>query len=253
VCRLADFRAFHQPLQLFLIGLAKDSTHPRASANPICRRFIPGASIDRYRAHWHGMIAAMGQHGHDPIAQFIRWLDDARRLRIPNYEAMALATAARDGKTSVRFVLLKGVDERGLVFFTDARSRKGRELDGNPRASLAFYWQGKGRQVRVEGSVEEVTPAEADAYWPTRPRQSQLAASASHQSARLRSRAELLERCARLTRKFKGHEVPRPPYWTGFRVRPDAIEFWTHREHRLHDREIYFRRGRGWRRDLLQP
>jgi len=199
------------------------------------------------------MIAAMERQRHDPIAKFIRWLDDARRVKIPNYEAMALATAARDGKTSVRFVLLKGIDERGFVFFTDARSRKGRELRGNPRASLAFYWQRKGRQVRVEGRLEEVTPGEADAYWSTRPRQSQLAASASYQTARLRSRAELLARYARLARKFKDREIPRPPYWTGFRVHPEAIEFWTHREHRLHDREIYLRRSRGWRRDLLQP
>jgi len=199
------------------------------------------------------MIAAMARHGHDPIAKFIRWLEDARRARIPNYEAMALATAARSGKTSVRFVLLKGIDQRGFTFFTDARSRKGRELHGNPHLSLALYWQPKGRQVRVEGRVKEITFAEADAYWPTRPRQSQLAASASHQSARLHSRAELLARFARLARKFRGREVPRPPLWTGFRVRPDAIEFWTHREHRLHDREIYLRRGRGWRRALLQP
>jgi pyridoxamine 5'-phosphate oxidase len=198
------------------------------------------------------MIANMVQRS-DPIAKFIRWLDDARRARIPNYEAMALATAASGGRTSVRFVLLKGIDERGFVFFTDARSRKRRELCGNPHASLAIYWQPKGRQVRVEGRVEEVAPAEADAYWPTRPRQSQLAASASHQSARLRSRAELLARFARLARKFRGREVPRPPLWTGFRVRPEAIEFWTHREHRLHDRQIHLRHGRGWRRHLLQP
>jgi pyridoxamine 5'-phosphate oxidase len=209
--------------------------------------------IDRGRACWHGMIAAMARHGHDPIAKFISWLEDARRARIPNYEAMALATAARSGKTSVRFVLLKGIDQRGFTFFTDARSRKGRELHGNPHVSLALYWQPKGRQVRVEGRVKEITFAEADAYWPTRPRQSQLAASASHQSARLHSRAELLARFARLARKFRGREVPRPPLWTGFRVRPDAIEFWTHREHRLHDREIYLRHGRGWRRYLLQP
>ena len=199
------------------------------------------------------MIAVMAVRGHDPIAKFIRWLDDARRMRIPNYEAMALATASRNGNTSVRFVLLKGIDQRGFVFFTDARSRKGRELRDNPHASLAFYWQPKGRQIRVEGRVEEVTPAEADAYWTTRPRQSQLAASASHQSARLRSRAELLARFARLARKFKGREVPRPSRWIGYRVRPDSIEFWTHREHRLHDREIYLRRGCGWRRDLIQP
>lgn len=199
------------------------------------------------------MIAAMASTDQDPIAKFIRWLEDARRAKIPNYEAMALATAAGGGKTSVRFVLLKGIDERGFVFFTDARSRKGRELRDNPRASLAFYWQPKGRQVRAEGSVEKVTPAEADAYWPTRQRRSQLAASASHQSARLHSRAGLLERCRQLARKFKGHAVPRPPYWTGFRVHPDAIEFWTHRAHRLHHRELYLRRTRGWRCELLQP
>jgi pyridoxamine 5'-phosphate oxidase len=199
------------------------------------------------------MIAAMAQRSNDPIAKFIRWLDDARRLGIPNYEAMALATAARGGRPSVRFVLLKAIDERGFVFFTDTRSRKGHELQGNPWGSLAIYWHPKGRQVRIEGKVEEVTPAEADAYWPTRPRQSQLAAAASHQSAWLRSRAELLARYKRLAKKFMGREVPRPAYWTGFRVRPDAIEFWTHRQHRLHDREIYFRRGRGWQRNLLQP
>jgi pyridoxamine 5'-phosphate oxidase len=195
----------------------------------------------------------MAARSDDPIAKFIRWLEDARRMKIPNYEAMALATASRNGEASVRFVLLKGIDQRGLVFFTDARSRKGRELCDNPRASLAFYWQPKGRQIRVEGSVEEMTPAEADAYWAARPRQSRLAASASYQSARMRSRAELLGRFTRLAREFRGSEVPRPPCWTGFRVRPDAIEFWTHREHRLHDRQLYTRRGRAWRHELLQP
>ena len=195
----------------------------------------------------------MAQNSHDPITKFVRWLDEARRLRIPNYEAMALATAVRGGTTSVRFVLLKGIDARGIVFFTDARSRKGHELRANPRASLALYWQPKGRQVRVEGGVQEVSPEEADAYWATRPRQSQLAASASYQSAQLHSRAELLGRYSRLARKLRGQQVPRPSWWTGFRVRPDVIEFWIHREHRLHDREIYRRRGREWRRSLLQP
>jgi hypothetical protein len=115
------------------------------------------------------MIAAMARKDHDPIAKFIRWLEDARRARIPNYEAIALATAARSGKPSVRFVLLKGIDERGFVFFTDERSRKGRELSGNAHASLAFYWQPRGRQVRIEGRVKRVTPEDADAYWSTRP------------------------------------------------------------------------------------
>ena len=195
----------------------------------------------------------MAPRSHDPIAKFIRWLNEARQLGIPNYQAMALATAVRSGKPTVRFVLLKGIDERGFVFFTDGRSRKGRELRVNPCASLALYWQPRGRQVRVEGSVEVVSPGEADTYWATRPRQSQLAASASYQSARLHSRAELLGRYSRLARKLRGREVPRPSWWTGFRVRPDVIEFWIHREHRLHDREMYRKRGREWRRNLLQP
>ena len=199
------------------------------------------------------MIAVMVRRSHDPVAKFVRWLDDARRLKTPNYEAMALATAGADGQTSVRFVLLKGIDQRGFVFFTDNRSRKGRELRANPRASLAFYWQPNGRQVRVEGRVEEVAASEADEYWSTRPRRSQLAASASYQSARLRSRAPLLARLTRLARNLRGREVPRPRVWLGFRLRPDAIEFWTHREHRLHDREIYLRQGNNWRRELLQP
>ena len=198
------------------------------------------------------MIADMVR-SHDPIAKFIRWLDDARGLKIPNYEAMALATTADGGQPSVRFVLLKGIDQRGFVFFTDSRSRKGRELNANPRASLAFYWQPNGRQVRVEGGVEQVAPSETDEYWSTRPRRSQLAASASYQSARLRSRASLLARVTRLASKVRGREVPRPSEWLGFRLRPDAIEFWTHREHRLHDRELYLRRGNNWRRELLQP
>jgi pyridoxamine 5'-phosphate oxidase len=198
------------------------------------------------------MIAVMAR-SHDPIAKFVRWLDDARGLKIPNYEAMALATAERSGRPSIRFVLLKGIDQRGFVFFTDSRSRKGHELRANPHASLAFYWQPNGRQVRVEGRVEQVAPAEADAYWSTRPRRSQLAASASYQSARLRSRASLLARVTRLTTKMRGREVPRPHGWLGFRLRPDAIEFWTHREHRLHEREIYLRQGNNWRRGLLQP
>jgi pyridoxamine 5'-phosphate oxidase len=195
----------------------------------------------------------MMRRSSDPIAKFVRWLDDARALQIPNYEAMALASSDADGRPAVRFVLLKGVDQRGFLFFTDSRSRKGRELRANPRAALAFYWQPKGRQVRIEGRIEEVSPSEADEYWSTRPRQSQLAASASFQSAPLRSRAVLLGRVAGLATKHRGHEVPRPPGWLGFRLRPDAIEFWTHREHRLHHREIYMRRGGNLRRSLLQP
>jgi pyridoxamine 5'-phosphate oxidase len=197
------------------------------------------------------MVTAMRKH--DPIAKFIRWLDDARALEIPNYEAMALATADAKGRPSVRFVLLKRIDQRGFVFYTDGRSRKGRELHINPRASLAFYWQPNGRQVRIEGQIEEVQASEADEYWSTRPRQSQLAASASYQSAPLRSRPLLLARVDRLAAKFRSREIPRPQQWVGFRLRPDAIEFWLHREHRLHERESYVRHGNSWRRGLLQP
>ncbi|MBV8774831.1 MAG: pyridoxamine 5'-phosphate oxidase [Deltaproteobacteria bacterium] len=189
----------------------------------------------------------------DPITKFIRWLEDARELQIPNYEAMALATADADGCPSVRFVLLKRIDQRGLAFFTDTRSRKGKELRANPRASVAFYWQPNGRQVRVEGRIEEVNRSEAEEYWSTRPRPSQLAASASFQSAPLRSREFLLERLRTLEHKFRGREVPRPPGWSGFRLCPDAIEFWRHREHRLHERELYMRDGNHWRSRMLQP
>jgi pyridoxamine 5'-phosphate oxidase len=213
----------------------------------------PSSRLSRQRGASRREGIAVGQHRRDPIAKFVRWLNDARALQIPNYEAMALATADRGGRPTVRFVLLKGIDQRGFLFFTDSRSRKGRQLRANPRASLAFYWQPNGRQVRVEGRVEEVASSEADEYWSTRPRQSQLAASASFQSAPLRSRASLLARVAKLVTKHRGREVPRPHEWSGFRLRPDAMEFWTHRERRLHDREIYIRRGNEWRRGLLQP
>jgi len=190
---------------------------------------------------------------HDPIAKFLRWLNDARRLGIANYEAAALATIGRDTRPSVRFVLLKGVDGRGFVFFTDSRSRKGRELRRDPRAALAIYWQPHGRQVRVEGRVAEVTPAEVDSYWFARARQSQLAAAASYQSARLHSHTQLRAQFARVAARWQGLNVPRPPVWTGFRLRPHAIEFWTQRENRLHQRELYLRQRGGWRRELLQP
>jgi pyridoxamine 5'-phosphate oxidase len=189
----------------------------------------------------------------DPIARFRRWFKEAERACVPLAESMALATVDARGRPAVRVVLLKGVDPRGFVFFTDARSRKGRELQTNDRASAVFYWHRTGRQVRVEGRVEEVDAAEADAYWATRPRESRLAALASTQSAALASRGALLARWRRLAREHTGGRIPRPPRWTGFRIVPAAIELWTRGEHRLHHRELY-RRGRdGWRRTLLQP
>ena len=189
----------------------------------------------------------------NPLTRFRAWFDEAQRAGAQAPEAMALATAGARGWPAVRFVLLKQADERGFVFFTNARSRKGRELRANPRASAAIYWYQLGKQVRIEGRVEPVSAAEADAYWATRPRASQLAALASHQSAVLSSRRVLLQRWERLSRRLHGTPVPRPRSWTGFRVVPESVEFWTHREHRLHDRELFVRTRRGWRRVRLQP
>jgi pyridoxamine 5'-phosphate oxidase len=189
----------------------------------------------------------------DPIARFHRWFADARRARFQLPEAMALATADAKGRPAVRLVLLKHADRDGFVFYTNADSRKGRDLDANPHAALAFHWDRLGRQVRIEGRVETVSVAEADAYWATRPRASQLAALASEQSAPIASRAELMARWRRLQRTYRGADVPRPRRWTGYRVVPRSIEFWTHRNHRLHDRELFTRTPRGWKQTRLQP
>lgn len=190
----------------------------------------------------------------DPIARFHRWFAAARaHAQIPQPEAMALATADRRGRPSLRVVLLKHADAEGFVFYTNARSRKGRELAANPWASVVFHWQPLGRQVRVEGRVEMVRPEEADAYWATRPRESQLGGAASAQSQPIASRAALLQRWRLLTRRFRGQPVPRPPHWTGYRVVPTAIEFWTLRPFRMHDRELFTRTARGWRLTRLQP
>lgn len=189
----------------------------------------------------------------DPIARFRRWYAAAERAKVPQPEAMSLATADRRGRPAVRVVLLKHVDAEGFVFYTNAHSRKGRELAANPRAALVFHWQSLGRQVRIEGRVRQVSAAEADAYWATRPRESQLGGAASDQSAPIASRAALVRRWRALTRRYAGAPVPRPPHWTGFRVVPTAIEFWTKRPFRLHDRELFTRTARGWRQTRLQP
>jgi pyridoxamine 5'-phosphate oxidase len=190
---------------------------------------------------------------HDPIAQFARWYDDARAVERPLPHAVALATATRSGRPSLRMVLLKDFDARGFVFFTNYRSRKGHELAGNPHASLLFYWGTLERQVRIEGRVTRVSRRESDDYFKTRPRGSQVGAWASPQSAVLVDRPDLDRRFATAAVKYPDH-VPRPAQWGGYRLAPVQIEFWQGREDRLHDRLCFTlgRTGR-WRLERLAP
>ena len=190
----------------------------------------------------------------DPHALFEEWLAEARLGEPNDPTAMALATADAEGVPSVRMVLLKGHDERGFVFYSNLDSRKGGELAQRPRAALLFHWKSVRRQVRVEGPVEAVDDEEADAYFATRSRDSQLGAWASDQSRPLESRALFEERYEAMKQRFEGGEVPRPGRWSGWRVVPERIEFWTSREHRLHDRRLFTRNGDGgWDEGLLYP
>ena len=189
----------------------------------------------------------------DPISQFAQWYGRALEKVKPLPEAVALATATRAGHPSLRMVLLKGFDAHGFVFYTNYRSRKGRELTRNARASLVFYWGELQRQVRVDGRVTKVMARESDDYFATRPRGSQLAAWASAQSASLANRATLERRFAAFSRRYPG-AVPRPPHWGGYRLAPDEVEFWQGRDDRLHDRIRYRRGARGrWVIERLAP
>lgn len=213
----------------------------------------------------------------DPLQQFQRWFEQAtgkrasgrlRALAIRWYKklllitgtegvdlnAMTLATVDKDGRPSARIVLLKGLDERGFVFFTNYESRKGRELQENPHAALVFYWPGQERQVNVAGAVAKVPAAESEAYFASRPRGSRIGAWASHQSSVVRDRAELEARWAEHEEQFPGETIPIPPYWGGYVLRPDRIEFWQGRPNRMHDRFCYTRkRDASWEIARLSP
>jgi pyridoxamine 5'-phosphate oxidase len=188
----------------------------------------------------------------DPLRQFEAWFGEAREV-VPTPEAMAVATAATNAAPSLRMVLLKGFDERGFVFYTGYGSRKGRELQANPRAALLLHWEPLGRQVRIEGKVERTSAEQSDSYFHSRPRPSQIAALASNQSEPLATREELDARFGELEAALAGREVPLPPEWGGFRLAPDVYEFWQHREDRLHDRLRYRRDRDGWTVERLSP
>lgn len=190
----------------------------------------------------------------DPVDQFEAWFADARarsRLELP--ETMCLSTVDEEGRPQGRVVLLKAVEEGGFVFYTNLHSPKSRHLERRPWAALTFFWEGLGRQVRIQGEVEPVEDRTADDYFRTRPRGSQLGAWASDQSAPLESRKELERRFEEEEARFEGRDVPRPPHWSGLRVRPRVVEFWQGRPDRLHDRFRYTREDEGWRIERLSP
>lgn len=189
----------------------------------------------------------------DPVAQFRSWFRQARRVGLPLAESFTLATVAPDGKPDARMLLLKGVDERGFVFYTNYESRKGAELDKNPNVCLVFHWNELFRQVRIEGRLEKVSAEESNAYFQSRLRGSRIGAWASRQSSVVSGRAELEDAFRKFHDEFKGKPVPLPPYWGGYRVTPQRIEFWQGRPNRLHDRLCYVREGGEWKKSRLAP
>ena len=189
----------------------------------------------------------------DPYRLFADWFAEARESEPNDPDAMALSTATPEGRPSVRMVLLKGHGPEGFTFYTNLDSRKGAEIAANARAALLFHWKSLRRQVRIEGPIEAVSDTDADAYFATRSRDSQLGAWASWQSRPLDARATFEKRYEEMVRRFDGEAVPRPPRWSGFRVTPELFEFWSDRRHRLHERRVFIPAGGGWQEGLLYP
>jgi pyridoxamine 5'-phosphate oxidase len=189
----------------------------------------------------------------DPFALFDAWMAQARMSELNDPEAAAVASADEQGRPSVRMVLLRAVGPEGFGFFTNLDSRKGRELIANPRGALAIHWKSLRRQVRAEGPVVQVSDADADAYFASRSRQSRIGSWASDQSQTLESREIFERRYREMEQRFEGKDVPRPPRWSGFRLIPEAIEFWSDRPHRLHERRLFMRAEHGWSEGLLYP
>ncbi|EAT09739.1 pyridoxamine 5'-phosphate oxidase [Sphingobium sp. 10 DY56-G10] len=189
----------------------------------------------------------------DPFILFDAWFAEARKTEVNDSNAMALATADARGRPSSRMVLLKGHGPDGFIFYTNFEGRKARDLLENPHAALLFHWKSLRRQIRIEGQVDAVDDATADAYFATRSRDSQLGAWASDQSRPLPDRQVFMDRFEEVSARFEGGAVPRPPHWSGFRVTPDRIEFWQDRAHRLHERRLFEREGANWREGLLYP
>lgn len=189
----------------------------------------------------------------DPLDLFRSWFAEAAQSEPNDSNAMALATASPSGAPSVRMVLLKDFGPDGFVFYTNAESRKGGEIRANPQAALLFHWKSLRRQIRIEGPLEEVSPAMADDYFHSRHFVSQVGSAASDQSRPLAQRADYLDRVEQLAARHAGENVPRPPHWTGFRLDPERMEFWLDRPNRLHDRRVFTRSGAGWQNELLYP